>query len=464
MISNLIEYLKDKKILILGFGVEGQSTYKVIRKYLKDQLLYIADKEKNFNEKYEMLTDDVNSKFISGDDYLKSIDNYDLIIKSPGISLKDIDITKFKEKITSQLELLLEFFDVYTIGITGTKGKSTTSSLIYEMIKQQGKKVLLLGNIGIPIFDYIDVIEKDMIVVLEISSHQLEYAKKSPNISIFLNLYEEHLDHYKSINEYIEAKANIFKYKKKEDFFLYNADNESVRDVVKKHQQDMNENYYNVYPISFENKEYYEKNKLVYENGVVKDSNSVELYNSTDKRKLLGDHNLNNIMFVLAVSEILKLDLQKTIKTINNFNPLPHRMELVGTFDEVTYFNDSIATVPESTINSIKAIKNVNTLIIGGMDRGINYKEFIKFLEESNIENLICLPTTGHNIAEQIKNEKMSIYKVETMEEAVKIAKEVTKKGTNCLLSPAASSYGFFKNFKERGEKYKRLIKEAYSK
>ena len=459
MIDNLINFLTDKKILILGFGVEGQSTYKIIRKYLKNQLLYIADKEKNFNEKYEMLTDDVNAKYLSGKEYLDNLDDYDIIIKSPGISLKDIDISAFKQKITSQLELLLEFFDVYTIGVTGTKGKSTTSSLIYEMISKQGKNTLLLGNIGIPIFDYIDVIKKDMIVVLEISSHQLEYVKKSPNISIFLNLYEEHLDHYKSINEYIEAKANIFKYKKKEDYFLYNADNKYVRDVVEKHKKEMGECYNNIYPISFENREYYDKNKIIYENGIIKNYENVKLYNSSDERKLLGNHNLNNIMFVLAVSEILKLDLKKTVETINIFNPLPHRMELVGTFDEITYYNDSIATVPESAMNSIEAIKNINTLIIGGMDRGINYQEFIEFLNNSDIGNLICLPTTGHNIADKITNNTMRIYKVETMEDAVNIAKKVTKKGNNCLLSPAASSNEFFKNFKERGEKFKRLVK-----
>lgn len=456
MINKLIEYLKEKKILILGFGVEGQSTYKIIRKYLKEQYIYIADKQQNFNEKYEMLTDDVNAEFFSGEGYLENLNNYDIIIKSPGISLKDIDINEFKERITSQLELFLEFFDVYTIGITGTKGKSTTSSLIYEMIKQQDKETLLLGNIGIPIFDYIDVVKKDMIVVLEISSHQLEYVKRSPNMSILLNIYEEHLDHYKSINEYIEAKANIFKFKKANDYFIYNIDNEYVRNIVQKYNYNLKEN---VYKVSYDGK-CGDKNEYIVKDNFIIDPEGVALYNSNDERKLLGDHNLNNIMFVLAICEILKLNLDKAIKTINNFNPLPHRMELVGTYNGITYYNDSIATVPESTINSINALKDVNTLIIGGMDRGISYEEFILYLNKSNIENLVCLPTTGHYIADNISNKNMKTYKVDTMKEAVKIAKEVTEENKICLLSPAASSYGFFKNFKERGEKYKRLIRE----
>lgn len=456
MINKLIEYLKGKKILILGFGVEGQSTYKIIRKYLKEQFIYVADEQENFNEKYEMLVDDVNAQFISGESYLDNLDNYDLIIKSPGISLKNINIISFKEKITSQLELFLEFFNVYTIGITGTKGKSTTSSLIYEVLKQQEKHTLLLGNIGIPIFDYIDVVEKDMIVILELSSHQLEYVKRSPNISILLNLYEEHLDHYKSMNEYIEAKANIFKYKNEDDYLIYNVDNEEVKNIVEKYKVQIGNN---IYKISYQDKEI-EENKYIVKDDYIVNSTGKQLYNINDERKLLGEHNLNNVMFVFAVSEILKIDLNKTIRTINTFNPLPHRMELVGTYDGITYYNDSIATVPAAAINSIKSFANVNTLIVGGMDRGINYDEFIEFLNKSNIKNLICLPTTGHYIGNNISNKKINVYKINTMEEAVKIAKEVTEKETICLLSPAASSYGFFKNFKERGEKYKRLVKE----
>ena len=175
-----------------------------------------------------------------------------------------------------------------------------------------------------------------------------------------------------------------------------------------------------------------------------------------EKRILPGDYNINNIMFVLTISQILKLDLERTKKSINEFKPLRHRLEFVGNFDEVYYYDNSIGTIPMATIEAVKALENVDTLIIGGMDRGIDYKEFIEFLENSDITNIICMPKTGHDIAKKLKRKS---YIVNTMEEAVRIAKEVTKKNKSCLLSPAAASYGFFKNFEEKGDLFQKLVK-----
>ena len=448
--EKLLNYLKDKKILILGFGLEGQSTYKFIRKYFKNKKIYIADKESKFYEKYSFLKDDKNLEYIYGEDYLKNLEEYDIIMKSPGISFVGIDISKFKDKIKSQLELLLQFFNIQTIGITGTKGKSTTSSLIYEVLKAQNKKCMLLGNIGVPIFDYIDKIEKDMTLVLEMSSHQLEYISVSPNISIVLNIYEEHLDHYESFEKYIEAKCNIFKNQSKENYFVYNANNDILKNYVNK--CDIKSK---IYKIDYNNTEKCMENTVYCKDDIVY-LNNEKIYNCNDKRNLLGEHNLNNIMFVLAINDILKLNLTTTINTINNFKPLEHRLEKVGKFDGITYYNDSIATIPEATINSVNALKCVDSLIIGGMDRGINFDEFIKFLNESKVNNIICLPSTGHKIAERLN--KNNIYIVNDLKEAVSVAKKVTQKGKICLLSPAASSYGFFKNFEERGNQFKKLV------
>ena len=151
--------------------------------------------------------------------------------------------------------------------------------------------------------------------------------------------------------------------------------------------------------------------------------------------------------------------MKKTIETINNCSPLPHRMELVGKYDDVIFYNDSIATIPEATINTIEALKKVNTLILGGMDRGVNLESLIEYLNKSNIENLICMPKTGYYIGKNINNKNINVIYVENMKEAVENAKKVTKKDTICVLSPAAASYGFYKNFKEKGEEYKRLVK-----
>ena len=446
MINNLIEYFRNKKILILGFGREGISTYKLIRKYLNDQIIYIADQKENFEKDNEILRDDKNLICISGDNYLDNLKDYDIIMKTPGISFVNIDTTEFYDKIKSQLELFLEFSNAFTIGITGTKGKSTTSSLIYKMLKDQNEKCMFLGNIGIPIFDYIDTIEDDMKIVLEMSSHQLEYTKLSPNIAIFLNVFEEHLDHYESYEKYIEAKCNIYKYQNENDYFLYNVDNETLNSFVKNPKA-------RVYKVSLNNKEgsniYRQEDNIYFEDKLI--------YNANTKRNLKGDYNLNNIMFVLGVSEILGLDLDKTIKSIGEFESLKHRLEFVGKYNDILYYDNSIGTIPVATIEAVKALKDVDTLIIGGMDRGIDYSELIEFINSSNISNVICMPKTGHDIAKKLKEEKVNI--VETLEEAVDVAKNKTAKNKICLLAPAAASYGFFKNFEEKGDRYQELVK-----
>lgn len=449
MINNLIEYFKGKKILILGFGREGQSTYKLIRKYLKKQKLYIADKNENLEKECIFLREDKNVVSIGGEKYLENLNSYDLIIKSPGISFVGIDTTEFYSKIKSQLELLLEFFNIFTIGITGTKGKSTTSSLIYKMLKDQNKNAMLLGNIGIPVFDFIDdfMEKKDIILVLEMSSHQLEYMDLSPNVAILLNIYEEHLDHYKSFEKYIEAKCNIYKHQKETDYFLYNIDNEILNKYIKDTRAI-------TYKVSMEGKK--ESNINLKDEKIF--FNNKEIYNIKEPRNLIGDYNLNNIMFALGVSEILKLDIDKTIKSIREFKTLSHRLELVGKYDSIYYYDNSIATIPMATIEAIKALKNVDTLIIGGMDRGIDYNDFIKYLNNSNVNNIICMPKTGHDIAKKIENKNK--YIVDTLEQAVDISKKVTAKEKICLLSPAAASYGFFKNFEEKGNLFKKLVQE----
>lgn len=445
MIADLINYFQNKKILILGFGREGQSTYKLIRKYIKEQTLYIADRKENFEKNYEFLSQDKNIKCISGEGYLEDLEEYDVIMKSPGISFVGLDTSKFYNNIKSQLELLLEFFDMFTIGITGTKGKSTTSSLIYKVLKEQNVKSMLLGNIGVPVFDYIDTIPDDTTLILEMSSHQLEYMKLSPNISILLNIYPEHLDHYESFEKYAEAKCNIFKYQNKSDYFIYNYDDETINKFLKNEEAKK-------YKVSLKgNGDIYLKGENIY----FKDK---EIYNINTPRNLLGEYNLNNIMFVLAVSEILKLDISKTIKSISDFKTLEHRLEFVGEYNGILYYDNSIATIPKATIEAVKALKNVDTLIIGGMDRGLDYTDFVKFLNESDISNIICMPKTGHDIAKNLKDGRA--YVVNTLDEAVEIAKKHTTKGRVCLLSPAAASYGFFKNFEEKGNIYKELVKK----
>lgn len=441
MYNKILEHLKNKKIAIVGFGREGNSTYKFIRKYLNNQELEILDGNEKLLELNEELKNDKNLKIITGKNYLDNLEKYDLIIKSPGVKFKDLDISKFEDKITSQLGLTLDFYKQNVIGITGTKGKSTTTSLIFKVLKDQGYDAYLLGNIGIPIFDYIEKFNENSKLVIEMAALQLEYVKTSPHIGIILNLFEEHLDFFKSKEHYFLAKLNMFKYQDNSDYGLYTSSNETLDKYVQ------NGNYItNLIDINKEFK--IENNYVIYDNKKIYDSNS--------ERLLLGKHNLTNIMFVLRLSELLKLDLQKTINTINQFKPLEHRMEYVATINGVKYYNDAIATIPEATINCVEALKDVDTIIFGGMDRGIDYNDLIDFFNKSKIKNFICMPDTGYKIGKEIKSK--NVYMVETLEDAVKKAKEVTK--NICVMSPAASSYNAFKNFEEKGRIYKELIND----
>lgn len=420
MVDEIIEKLKGKKIAILGFGVEGKSTYNFIRRYLENTEVTVLCSEEDETEKNDILKKDEFVKFVIGKGYLDNLDKYDIILKAPGVSFKNINISKFENKITSQLELFLEYKKCLTIGITGTKGKSTTSTLIYDVLKEQEKDCYLLGNIGTPIFDKIEKIKPSSVVVLEISSHALQYIKKSTEIAILLNIYEEHLDHYKDFNEYIKAKLNILNYQEENGIAIFNSDSDNIRYKYK--QSD--------YGITILGNKLTENTIELRQNEIYYNGVKIAIINE-EEMNLKGKHNINNIMFVLAVSKIMNLDDIKTLETIKNFKPLEHRLEYVGTVNGVLYYNDSIATIPEATICSIKALKNVNTLIVGGKDRGVNLQNLIEFLKNSEISNVICMPTTGEYIAEGLKNSRKNVVKVSTMEEAVNKAKEFTEKEKN---------------------------------
>ena len=439
MQNKIIEKLRNyENIAILGFGKEGQSTYNFIRKYDKNLKLTILDKEyidiKDINTRYKVFNSEEDLK------------EFDLIIKTPGIAITNFSL-ETKNKITSQMELLLEFNRENVIGITGTKGKSTTSSLIYNIFKDQLKDVFLVGNIGVPVLDNIDKYD-NAIIVAEMSSHQLETVKYSPHVGIILNLFLDHLDHAGSVENYHKSKMNIIKYQETNDYAIYDADNYYLQ------KQDFSNVKSKLLSVSLNNKAYI----YMEENGDIYINDKFLLKRDRIVTSLKGEHNLKNIMFALLVANIYNLNLEKTLESIKKFKPLEHRMEYVGKYKDIIFYNDVIATIPEATINACKTLKNIDTLIFGGMDRNIEYKEFIDYLNNSNISHFICMPTTGYKIGQFL--DKKRVILVDTLEEAVKKAFEVTRKDSICLLSPAASSYEYFKNFEEKGNKYKELIKK----
>lgn len=431
--SRIIEYIKEKNVLILGFGREGISTYNYIRKHLPEKKLTIADKN-------DIKLQDENVELISGDDYLSCLSQFDLVFKSPGIAfLDDVNYPETTE-ITCQTDMFLRFAKPTVVGITGSKGKTTTSTLIYEMIKSDGKNTCLIGNIGVPVFEKADEGE-DLIAVIEMSSHQLEFTKASPKVAVLVNIYEEHLDHYKTgFDGYANSKLNITRFQTKNDYFVYNDEQDvghglNVKDAI------------NGTPIKV---------------GFSKAENDEfvnELWKSTEHLK--GEHNRQDIAYAVAVARCFDVDDDSIRKAIKNFSGIEHRMEFVGKLGDVSYYNDSIATIPTAVIGAINALKNVDTLIFGGLDRGIDYKDFIEFLSKATISNLIGLPETGHTILDEVKLKGFSgnaVY-AKDMEDAVKNAVSLTAKNGICLFSPAAASYNYYKNFEEKGKHYKELVK-----
>lgn len=442
MKEKLNEFFKGKSVAILGFGREGRSTLDILR---ETECGKIGILDKNPVDK----KDCDGCTLHCGENYLDFMDDYDIIMKAPGIALFDKVPPEIKEKITSQTDLFLRFCDNHTIGVTGTKGKSTTSSLIEHMLKSCGKKAILIGNIGIPPLSVIDALEKGMVVVLEMSCHQLEYVKASPNTAVLLNIYEEHLDHYKNFNAYKYAKENIYRYQSEYDTLIYNID---LRNDEITHIDEISPRPSRTVPISMEEDE----NADVYLSGDdIVFFNEKITYNQLSP-KLEGKHNLYNIAAALTAVSYAGVGCNyiKAADSVGQFNGLEHRMETVRTVNGVRYINDSISTVPLATIWAVKTF-NADTVIIGGMDRGIMYDDLIKFLNEGYVKTIICLPDSGHKIADML-NTTSNVFKVNNMEDAVKKASEKAKHC--CVLSPAAASYGFYKNFEERGKHFKELV------
>ena len=450
----LNDIISNKKVLILGFGKEGQSSYRFLRKYFPDQLFYIADKDTQLPEKNHFKSNE-NVELVLGDAYLDTLSSYDLILKTPGISLKNIG-NQDQLKISSQTDLFLHIFSKQVIGITGTKGKSTCSSLIYHILKSYTDNVILVGNMGYPPFDQVMNVDNDTLIVFEMSSHQLENCATAPHYSVLLNLFQEHLDHYQTYMDYQLAKFNIAKFQQADDYFICNIDNEEINTILSEMVLPGKMIKFSLYQaVDFG---CFLKDKMIY----FKDDMACKAYYDTlQPRKLKGEHNLLNIMAAINVCKIIGVSDKLIIEGIGSFKGLEHRIEYVGNYNGVVYYNDSISTIPEATMAAVTALENVNTLLLGGFDRGIDYTKLAEFLVKSDVEHLIFIGQAGKRMLEEInkfKTFEKQYYEVNSFEQAVEIAVNKTQKGKICLLSPAAASYDMFKNFEERGLRFKELI------
>ena len=411
--------LKNKRILILGFGKEGLDTLNFLRKVFPGKIIGVGDR----NEKIKK---DNKTRWHLGRNYLRAIKNYDVIIKSPGIPihLPEIEKAYKQSKITSQTEIFFDNCPGKIIGVTGTKGKSTTSALIYNVLKEAGLKTHLVGNIGKPVLNLLFSATKNDIFVYELSSHQLYNLKKSPYIAVLLNIYQEHLDYYKNFKEYKYAKANIILYQKKSDFVVFNAKDKTVSQIVKK--------------------------------------------TKAKKIQIRGDYYDLNIAAARAVGRIFKIPAKKIEKAIKNFKPLPHRLEYVGTFKGIKFYNDALSTIPETTIAALDYLGNsIQTLFLGGFDRGLKFGKLADRVLKSKVLNLVLFPFTGAKIWKVLRLASLAQGKTlpkhfftNKMSKAVKWAYENTERGKICLLSCASPSFSIFKDYKEKGSLFKKYVKK----
>lgn len=423
-------YFKNKKIAVIGEGVEGKSSQKYLEKH--GAIVEMRDKTQ-------------------GEDYLEDLEKFDLIVRSPGIRIKDLEKKVSRDKITSQTRLFLDLARGPVIGVTGTKGKGTTSTLIYEILKADGRKAFLGGNIGVPALDFLDEVTPDAWTVLEMSSFQLQDITKSPHISVLLMVTSEHLDYHEDTREYVEAKRNILNFQTESDFAVIN------RDYPASNESDINT----------PGKVYFVSRERETEEGCFALGGRVILRfngNSTDvidtkELKLKGDHNHENVCAAVMATYLAGVKFEPMRSVLRTFSGLEHRLELTANINGVEYYNDSFSTTPETAVAAIKSFKNPEILILGGSSKNSDFTELGQVIGEAdNIKAIIGIGEEWKRIKEQIKNvrpETLIIEGADSMEKIVLAASKIAIPGDVVLLSPACASFGMFKNYKDRGKQFK---------
>ena len=457
--------LKGKKVLILGFGREGQSSFELIKKLDPQNRLGIADQIEpgSFQKKFPKLAQDKNTDLFLGKNYLEAIGDYDVIIKTPGIPLSLIKpLLKKGAKITSQTEIFLTNCPGQVIGITGTKGKSTTSALIYKVLKEgllrpelveglrrakgllrpaglRRAKVQLVGNIGKPALSFLLKSKPQDIFVYEMSCHQLAELKQSPRIAVFLNLYPEHLDYYKNFAAYAKAKSNITRWQNKNDHLIFDPADKTVAKIAETSLAKK----IKINPLKAK--------KII----------------GKEKTHLKGEFNLLNMAAAIEAGKIFKIPEAKILQAIKNFKPLEHRLEKIGPYSGITFYNDALSTIEQSAIAALDALgPKVETILLGGFDRGLTFKNLAKKILSSDLKTLILFPTTGQKIWDEIKKQSKNgknlpqHFFVNDMSDAVRLAYENTQKGKICLMSCASTSFGLFRDYQEKGGLFKKYAEE----
>lgn len=456
-LTQLNEFLKKSKVAIIGLGVSNIPL-----------LNYMADLNANVtvfdDREMDKISNDIlekvkeyNFNYYFGKNSLDNLKGFNIVFRSPSCMPTKKELVSEKENgaiITTEIEMFMKVFPGKVIGITGSDGKTTTTTLIYEILKNNGYNCYLGGNIGIPLFTKLHEMKPEDIAVLELSSFQLMEMETSPDIAVITNITPNHLNIHSSYQEYIDAKKNIFKYQDKNGLVVLNYDNDITREC--KNEADGKVILYS------------SKEKL--ENGIILDGNIIKECKdklrrhvlNTDELILRGRHMHENVCAAIAATSGL-VDIEKAVNVIKKFKGVEHRLEFVRELDSVKWYNDSIGSSPTRTIAGLNSFNERITLIAGGYDKNLDYTPLAKPILEK-VDNLILIGQTSGKIfdavkAEQEKGKKeINICMCEKLEEAILTAKKVTKSGEIVLLSPASASFDMFKDFADRGNKFKEIV------
>jgi UDP-N-acetylmuramoylalanine--D-glutamate ligase len=426
------------KVAIVGFDTEGKVTYDFCKARGDD--ITICDQNTDL-----VVPEGAATQL--GPDYLQNLDHFDQLIRTPGLHPAKIfaanpgkDLT-----VTSHMNLFFEHAPTKNIiGITGTKGKGTTSTLVTKILEAAGKDVRLGGNIGIPPLSFMHDLTAESWVVLELSSFQLIDLKYSPHLAAVLMVVPEHLDWHEDFEEYVAAKQQLFIHQQADDIAVYFADNETSLSVA-----DASEGVLLPY--------FSEPGARIIADQITIDGTAIC---NTSEVRLLGAHNLQNICAAVTLAWQVAQDTDAIRRALTTFTGLPHRLELVRTIDEIQYYDDSFGTTPDTAIVAMESFKEPKVVILGGSDKGVSFENLAKTVAASNVRAVVSIGAMGPTIAAELqKNGFTSIIAGgKTMQEIVTQARGAAQAGDIVLLSTACASFDMFKNYKDRGDQFKQAV------
>ena len=436
-----------KRVSILGSGISGIGAAILAKE--KGYDVFVSDINK-INSKAKNKLDSISIPWEENNHSYNHLKKSDLIIKSPGISNESEIVVKLRNSnvdIISEIEFASLYTNAFIIGITGSNGKTTTTELIYHILKESGLNVGIAGNIGTSFSKQIAENSFDY-YVLEISSFQLDnIIDFKPNIAIITNLVKDHLDRYNyDFNKYIDSKLRITMNQENSDTILYNIDDESLKDAINKSKTKASKIGYAINTSSFDGKNILIKNK------------KKTLMINIEELSLKGRHNLLNAMVAITVADLLKISKDSIRDSLLTFKGLPHRLENVLTIQGVNYINDSKATNVNAAYYALDSMNSQTVWVVGGVDKGNDYSELLPLVREK-VKAIICLGVDNKKIIETFSPIIDLIVETESMDEAVKISRKIAEKKDTVLLSPACASFDLFKDYEDRGNQFKEAVR-----